>query len=106
MSSDYGYGFKCYILLICVDSLCFLINCDLGSEVEIVRNLTEIPELKKVRNPYGVYNIFIKAQAGSIVDLEDNARNKMKRISKFCPTATLSPMMFQGGCWTRHDHSV
>ena len=37
-----------------------LINCDLGSEQEIISELRKIPEVTEVNEVYGVYDIITK----------------------------------------------
>ena len=42
-----------------------LIQCDLGSEVEIIEELSKIEHIKEVRGTYGVYDIFSKLESGN-----------------------------------------
>ena len=37
-----------------------LIQCGLGSEVEIIQELSKIQEITEVRGTYGIYDIFCK----------------------------------------------
>lgn len=80
-----------------MDSLYILISCDLGSEVDIIKNLTKIPEVKEVRGTYGIYDIFVKVQAGSSSDLEHIVTNQIRKIPKVRSTVTLTPILSQGG---------
>ncbi len=80
-----------------MESLYILINCDLGSEIEIINELTKIPEVKEVRGTYGIYDIFVKVQAASGSILEDVVTHKIRRIPKVRSTVTLTPIMSQGG---------
>jgi DNA-binding Lrp family transcriptional regulator len=80
-----------------MESLYILVNCDLGSEVEIINELTKIPEVKEVRGTYGVYDIFVKLQADSTSILENIITHKVRRISKVRSTVTLTPILSQGG---------
>lgn len=80
-----------------MDSLYVLVNCDLGSEVGIITELTKIPEVKEVRGTYGIYDIFIKLQAESATTLENIITNKIRRIPKIRSTVTLTPILSQGG---------
>jgi len=80
-----------------MESLYVLINCDLGSEVDIIKELTKIPEIKEVRGTYGIYDIFVKLQAESAATLENIITNKVRRISKIRSTVTLTPILSQGG---------
>lgn len=80
-----------------METLYILINCDLGSEVDIINELMKIPEVKEVRGTYGVYDIFVKLQGDSSATLENVITHKIRRISKIRSTVTLSPILAQGG---------
>ena len=80
-----------------MDSLYILINCDLGSEVDIIKELTKIPEVQEVRGTYGIYDIFVKLQTDSGSTLENIITNKIRRIPKIRSTVTLTPILSQGG---------
>ncbi len=80
-----------------MESLYILINCDLGTEVDIIKELTKIPEVKEVRGTYGVYDIFVKLQAESGATLENIITHKIRRIPKIRSTVTLTPILSQGG---------
>ncbi|HSF28280.1 MAG TPA: Lrp/AsnC ligand binding domain-containing protein [Nitrosopumilaceae archaeon] len=80
-----------------MEILYILINCDLGSEVEIINELMKTPEVKEVRGTYGVYDIFVKLQGDTREALENIITHKIRRISKIRSTVTLSPILAQGG---------
>ena len=80
-----------------MEILYILINCDLGSEVEIINELMKIPEVKEVRGTYGVYDIFVKLQGDSRENLENIITHKVRRITKIRSTVTLTPILAQGG---------
>jgi len=80
-----------------VEILYILINCDLGSEVDIVNEFMKIPEVKEVRGTYGVYDIFVKLQGDTREALENIITHKIRRIPKIRSTVTLSPILAQGG---------
>ena len=74
-----------------------LIQCDLGSETEIIKNLTEIPEVKEVRGTYGVYDIFAKLESDSREKIDKILTNNIRKIPRIRSTNTLSPILSQGG---------
>lgn len=80
-----------------VEWLYILINCDLGAEVEIIKELARIPEVKEVRGTYGIYDIFVKLEAESNTILENIITTKVRRIPKIRSTVTLTPILSQGG---------
>ncbi|MEO9278004.1 MAG: Lrp/AsnC ligand binding domain-containing protein [Nitrososphaera sp.] len=80
-----------------MESVYILLNCDLGSEVDIINELTKIPEVKEVRGTYGIYDIFVKLEADSTHVLENVITHKIRRIPKIRSTVTLTPILSQGG---------
>jgi len=74
-----------------------LIQCDLGSETEIIKKLTEISEVKEVRGTYGVYDIFAKLESDSRQRLDEILTNNIRKISRIRSTNTLTPILSQGG---------
>ncbi len=80
-----------------METLYILINCDLGSEVDIINEFMKIPEVKEVRGTYGVYDIFVKLQGDTREALENIITHKIRRIPKIRSTVTLSPILAQGG---------
>jgi len=80
-----------------METLYILVNCDLGSEVEIINEIAKIPEVKEVRGTYGIYDVFVKLQADSTPLLENVITHKIRRIGKIRSTVTLTPILSQGG---------
>jgi len=74
-----------------------LIQCDLGSETEIIKKLAEISEVKEVRGTYGVYDIFAKLESDSRQRLDEILTNSIRKIPRIRSTNTLSPILSQGG---------
>lgn len=80
-----------------MEILYILINCDLGSEVDIINEFMKIPEVNEVRGTYGVYDIFVKLQGDTREALEDIITHKIRKMSKIRSTVTLTPILAQGG---------
>ena len=74
-----------------------LIQCDMGSEIDIIEHLVKIPEVKEVRGTYGVYDIFAKLESDSREKLDEILTNNIRKIPKIRSTNTLSPIISQGG---------
>jgi len=74
-----------------------LIQCDMGAEVDIIKKLTKIPEVKEVRGTYGVYDIFVKLESDSREKLDEILTNNIRKIPKIRSTNTLTPILSQGG---------
>ena len=74
-----------------------LIQCDMGSETDIIQLLMKIPEVKEVRGTYGVYDIFAKLESESREKLDEILTKNIRKIPKIRSTNTLSPILSQGG---------
>ncbi|MFQ5969470.1 MAG: Lrp/AsnC ligand binding domain-containing protein [Nitrososphaerales archaeon] len=73
-----------------------LINCDLGSEEEIIREIKKLPDVKEVSGVYGVYDIIVKVQADSMDKLRESITWKVRRIDKVRSTLTMIVIEGQG----------
>ena len=73
-----------------------LIHCDLGAEVEIIQDLSNVSQIKEVRGTYGIYDIFCKIEAESKNVLDDIITNKVRKIPKIRSTITLHWIPSQG----------
>ncbi len=74
-----------------------LIQCDLGAEVEIIQELSNVSQIKEVRGTYGIYDIFCKIEAESKNVLDDIITNKVRKIPKIRSTITHHWIPSQGG---------
>jgi len=74
-----------------------LIQCDLGSEVEIIKELSKIEQIKEVRGTYGIYDIFCRIEADSKNVLDDVITFKIRKVPKIRSTITLHWIPSQGG---------
>ncbi|MBC7090449.1 MAG: Lrp/AsnC ligand binding domain-containing protein [Nitrososphaeria archaeon] len=66
-----------------------LINADLGTEEELVKELKKIEEVKEVYVVYGVYDIIAKIQADSMDKVKDTITWKIRRLDKVRSTLTM-----------------
>lgn len=74
-----------------------LIQCDMGRETEIIKKLTDIPQVKEVRGTYGVFDIFVKITADSREEIDDIMTNKIRKLPNIRGTNTLIAILTQGG---------
>lgn len=79
-----------------METVYVLIQCDLGSETNIIEEIMKLPEIKEVRGTYGIYDIFCKVEAEKN-DVDDIITNKIRKISKIRSTITLHSIPSQGG---------
>jgi len=73
-----------------------LINCDLGSEEEIIKEVDKLPDVVEVSGVYGVYDIIVKLQADSMDKLRETMTWKLRRIDKVRSTLTMIVIESQG----------
>ncbi len=73
-----------------------LINCDLGSEEEIIREIRKTDGVKEVEGTYGVYDIIAKVESDSMEKLKNIITWKIRRMPKVRSTVTLIVIEGQG----------
>lgn len=73
-----------------------LINCDLGSEEEIIRELKKLSESVEVSGVYGVYDIIAKISSDSMDRLRETITWHVRRIDKVRSTLTMIVIEGQG----------
>jgi len=70
-------------------ALCYvLINVELGFEEKILKNVSDIPNVKECHRVYGVYDIIAKVEAESLDELKQNATSKIRRLEGVRSTLT------------------
>ena len=60
-----------------------LINCDLGSEDDIIKELKKLPEVVEVSGVFGVYDIIVRIRSDSMDKLREVVTWNVRRIDKF-----------------------
>ena len=73
-----------------------LINCDLGSEEEIIRELKKLPEVIELSGVYGVYDIVVKIRSDTMDKLRETITWHVRRIDKVRSTLTMIVIEGQG----------
>jgi DNA-binding Lrp family transcriptional regulator len=73
-----------------------LINCDLGSEEEILKEIKKLPEAVEVSGVYGVYDIIAKVTSDSMDKLRETITWRVRRIDKVRSTLTMIVIEGQG----------
>ena len=74
-----------------------LVNCTLGSEEKIIKEIAKLPEVKEVRGTYGVHDIFVKVKSDNIESLNHSVTNKIRKIPRITSTVTMVVIEAQGG---------
>ena len=73
-----------------------LLNCDLGSEEEVIGGLKRIEQVKEVHGTFGAYDIIAKIQAESADKLREAITWKIRKMDKIRSTLTLTVVEGQG----------
>ncbi len=74
-----------------------LIQCDLGSEIDIIKNIADLAEVNEVRGTYGIYDIFCKVTADTKEAIDKIITEKIRRVPYVRSTITLHSIPSQGG---------
>jgi len=73
----------------CMAAAYVLINCEYGSEEEIIKELKELPESIEVYQAYGSYDLIAKISADTIDKLKEAITWHIRRTDKIKSTLTL-----------------
>ena len=66
-----------------------LINCELGSEEEIIKQLKELAGVTEVHGTFGAYDILSKIESSTVEALRETITWKIRKIDKIRSTLTL-----------------
>jgi len=67
-----------------------LINCELGSEEEIISELKTFSDVKEVKGTFGAYDIIAEISSESIEKIRETISWKIRKIEKIRSTLTLT----------------
>ena len=73
-----------------------LLNCDLGSEEEVIGGLKQIDHVKEVHGTFGAYDMIARVQAESADKLREAITWKIRKMDKIRSTLTLTVVEGQG----------
>ena len=66
-----------------------LINCELGSEESIIRQLKSINGIKEVHGTFGAYDILAKIESDTVDVLREIITWKIRKVEQIRSTLTL-----------------
>jgi len=66
-----------------------LINCDLGSEEDVIDALKNIEDVKEIHGTFGAYDIIAKVDNSKIDTLRETITWKIRKIDRIRSTLTL-----------------
>jgi len=73
-----------------------LINCEIGSEEDVITALKAVEGIKEVHGTFGAYDILAKVQAELVEKLRETITWKIRKIVKIRSTLTLMGIEGQG----------
>ena len=74
-----------------------LINCTLGSEEDIMKEVAKLPDVKEVRATYGIHDVFVKVKSDSKESMTDTITNKIRKTPRITSTTTMLVIEEHGG---------
>ena len=66
-----------------------LINCEIGSEEDVITALKDVEGIKEVHGTFGAYDILAKIESAQVEDLRETITWKIRKIDKIRSTLTL-----------------
>ncbi|MEM1623434.1 MAG: Lrp/AsnC ligand binding domain-containing protein [Sulfolobales archaeon] len=66
-----------------------LLNTDIGSEDEVLEQLSRIDGVVEASVVYGVYDVVVKVRAKTIEELKEIITNRIRKLSKVKSTLTM-----------------
>ena len=66
-----------------------LINCEIGSEEDVITALKSIDGIKEVHGTFGAYDILAKIESSTVEDLRETITWKIRKIEQIRSTLTL-----------------
>jgi len=66
-----------------------LINCEIGSEEDVIAALKAVEGIKEVHGTFGAYDILAKIESAQVEDLRDKITWKIRKIVKIRSTLIL-----------------
>ncbi len=67
-----------------------LVKCDIGHEMEVLRDLLKIDLVKEAKGTFGNYDILVKIESKSDSEIEKTITKKIRKINHVIITSTLS----------------
>ena len=66
-----------------------LINCEIGSEEEVITALKNVDGIKEVHGTFGAYDILVKVESSAVETLREIITWKIRKIDQIRSTLTL-----------------
>lgn len=66
-----------------------LINTEIGSETDVLKELVKIEEVQEVHSTYGVYDIVARVTGDTMEKLKEIVTNRVRRLNNVKSTLTM-----------------
>jgi len=66
-----------------------LINCELGSEEQIIEELKQLSDVKEIHGTFGAYDILTKVESDTAEKLRETITEEIRKIPRILSTLTL-----------------
>ena len=66
-----------------------MINCEMGSEGEIVEGVKSLDSVKEVSGVFGNYDIVVKLECSNVEEISETIAKKIRQLGKIHCTTTL-----------------
>jgi DNA-binding Lrp family transcriptional regulator len=77
------------ILTFYMPSAFVLMNAELGKELEIVKEIKKIPNVKEAYPVYGVYDVLMVIESDSMESLKETITSKVRKLDGIKSTLTM-----------------
>ena len=67
-----------------------LVQCTIGHEMEVLRDLVKLDLVKEAKGTFGYYDILVKIEAQSEKEIERTITKKIRKVKNVNATTTLS----------------
>jgi len=67
-----------------------LVKSEMAHEMNVMSELLKIDQIKEAKGTFGLYDIFIKIEANSSLDIADIITKQIRKINHVISTTTLS----------------
>lgn len=80
-----------------MESAYVLVKSQIGHEMDVMRELLKIDEVKEAKGTFGLFDVFVKVETKSSKDLANIITKKIRKTPFVLSTTTLTVIPEQGG---------
>ena len=74
-----------------------LVKSEIAHEMEVLNEILKLDGVKEVKGTFGLYDIFVKIEASSSIEIQNIITKKIRHLKHVISTTTLSVIPEQGG---------